>query len=246
MEPTSCNTIRAALMLTLTRSRRTLQTPEIARHLARCPECLALRSHLFGLLLPGSAEPTEGCDACQDDLAAYVDLSLDAGARAAAEAYPHAWWHLWGCASCAEVFVQTAALASAERRGALPPMPVARRASPRPRLIGRLAVAPQALARLFQVHELLGTPYGGKDELVLDENESEGYSFQLSVHREPGGTWAILVAVIPPALGEAVVQVGAQTFCAPFDGQGIAQVAGIPASLFRDGQPAISVAIKAS
>jgi anti-sigma factor RsiW len=232
-------------MLTLTSSRRALQTAQIARHLTHCPECLALRSHIFGLLLPGSAEPAADCDACQDDLAAYVDLSLDDGARAAAEAYPHLWWHLWGCASCAEVFAQTAALAGAERRGALPPLPIARQAAAGPRVIGRLAVAPQAIARLFQVRGALGSAYGGADDLVLDEGEAGGYGFQLSVHSEPGGTWAILVTVIPPVEGQAVVQVGAHTFTASFDGQGIAQVTGIDASLFRDGQPAISVAIEA-
>jgi len=123
-------------MLALTNSRRALQTPQIARHFMRCPECLALRSHLFGLLLPGSAEPSEDCDACQDDLAAYVDLSLDSGARAAVEAYPHTWWHVWGCTSCAEVFVQTVALASAERRGALPSLPV----GPDPRFMSPAAL----------------------------------------------------------------------------------------------------------
>lgn len=245
MEPTSCHTVRSILMLTLTNSRRALQTPQITRHFTHCPDCLALRSHLFNLLVSDRAEPVEDCDACQDDLAAYVDLFLDAGARAAAESYPHTWWHLWGCASCAEVFAQTAALASAERRGALSPLPIARPNPAEPRVIGRLSVAPQAVARLFQIRELLGSAYGGEDELILDEGEDDGYSFQLSVHREPGGTWAILVTVIPPVEGQAVVQVGANTFYAPFDSQGIAQVTGIDASLFRDGQPAISVAIEA-
>ncbi|HMQ34644.1 MAG TPA: hypothetical protein PKD53_28165 [Chloroflexaceae bacterium] len=244
MAPTSCDSTRGAILLTLTNSRRPLQTPEIARHLGRCPECLALRQHLLGLLSPGAGHPPDSCSACQEDLAAYVDLSLSAGARAAAETYPHTWWHLWMCQSCAEVFAQTMTLAAAERRGALPPLPVAPSATAGPRVIGRLAVAPQAVTRLFRARELFGSTIGGDEQLVLDEDESGGYSFQLSVQREPGGTWSVLISVIPPAVVEAVVQVGGATFRAPFDRQGIAQVTGVPAALLRDGGSPIAVSIQ--
>lgn len=245
VSPISCDTSRAALLLTLTSSRRPLQTVAIARHLARCPECQALRLHLLSLLLPGVDVPEVPCDQAQEDLAAYLDMTLDAGAHEAATAYPQVWWHLWACADCAAIFAQTAALASAERSGALPPLPVAQPATAGRRVIGRLAVAPQMVARLLQTRALLGRAYGDSEELVLDEDESGGYSFQLSVHPEPSGSWAVVVTVIPPVSGQAVIQIGTAVFHAPFDAQGIAQVTGLAEDLFRDGTPAVSVAIEA-
>jgi hypothetical protein len=242
----TCDEIRAALLLTMTRSQRPQPTPKLAQHLAHCPDCQALRSYLFGLLLPRTDEPTTSCAECQDDLAAYVDLSLDLGARVAAETYPASWWHLWSCPACAELFTYTAALATAERQRALPALPLIRPTAPQRRVIGRLAIAPGIVGRMIQTRELLGRAYGGEDDLVLDEAETEGYSFQLSLQREPAGTWEIRVGVIPPVVGQAVIQVGTTVFQAPFDLLGVAHVAGVPTMLFRDGQPAISVTIEAA
>lgn len=121
MGPASCDEIRSALLWTLTSSRLPLQTFALSRHLVRCPECQALRSHVLGLLLPGADEPA----------------------------------------------------------------------------------------------------YGDQGEIVLDEDESGGHSFQLSVHPEPDGTWAIIVALIPPVTGQAVIEIGDALFYAPFNAQGV-------------------------
>ena len=44
--------------------------------------------------------------------------------------------------------------------------------------------------------------------------------------------------------GLAVVRIGEATFQAPFDGNGVATIADVPAHLLRDGQPAILVTIE--
>jgi hypothetical protein len=242
----TCDEIRAALLLTMTHSRRPQPTPTLSQHLADCADCQALRSYLFTMLLPGNDEPTTSCAECQEDLAAYVDLSLDLGVRVAAEAYPGSWWHLWSCPTCAELFTYTAALATAERQCALPALPLAHAPAPQRRVIGRLALAPGVVGRMMQTRALLGRAYGGEEDLVLNEAEANGYSFQLSLQHEPEGTWEILVSVIPPVVGQAVIRVGATVFHAPFDPLGIAHVSGVPTALFRDGQPAVSVTIEAA
>jgi hypothetical protein len=240
----TCDEIRAALLLTMTHSRRPQPTLKQAQHLAHCHDCQALRRYLYQMLLAGIDQPTTSCAACQDDLAAYVDRSLDLGARVAAEAYPDLWWHLWSCPACAEVFTYTAALATAERQHALHALPLAYVHAPQRRVIGRLALAPGVVSRILQTRELLGRAYGGEDDLVLNEVESDGYSFHLSLQREPAGTWEIRVGVIPPVVGLAVIRVGTTVFQAPFDPVGIAHVTRVPNILFRDGQPAINVTIE--
>lgn len=244
MKPDICDHIREALLLTQTSNRTPQQTPALAQHLACCAECRAFRRHVFAMLRPNAPEPEVGHEACQADLAAYVDLSLDAGARDAAAAYPHVWWHLWDCAACATVFVQTTALARAERTGALPPLPIAK-PPVRRRVIGRLAVTPQAVARVVQMRVQFGAAYGSGDDVLLDESEDEGHSFQLSLRRAPNGMWAVLVSVVPPVSGVAVVRIGGTSFQAPFDLNGVATIGDVPAELLRDGQPAILVAIEA-
>ncbi|MBP1467300.1 hypothetical protein EYB53_016425 [Candidatus Chloroploca sp. M-50] len=248
----SCNDIREALLLTLTSTHKPLQTPAIARHMRRCPECMALRTHILGLLLPGADEPRGGCQACHDALAAYVDRSLDAGARAAAVAFPQVWWYLWECADCTEVFVRTSALATAEREGRLLPpfssrVPVRRPvpSPPRPhRLLGRIAVPSQMVVRMIQAREALSVAYGDDEDLFITEVEQEGYSFQLSVHPQTDGTWAIRVCVIPPVVGHAVVQLGVNRYQAPFDAQGIAQVIDLSAEQLRQDQGTLMVMIE--
>jgi len=246
VDTTLCFRTHAALLMTLTRSRQPAQTPDIALHVARCSECQALRVYVLEQLLPGVDIPTDSCSVCDADLAAYVDMHLDQSASAAAAAYPHVWWHLWSCTDCAEIFAQTATLAGAERAGILSPLPTAKATlAKRRRVIGRLNVAPQVVARFVQTRALLGIAYGAEEPVVLDEGEDDGYSFQLSVQREPDGTWKVLVSVVPPVFGVAVITIGESTFQVSFDPQGIAQISGVPATLMHDGRSAISVSIEA-
>jgi hypothetical protein len=180
------------------------------------------------------------------DLAAYVDMTLDQGVHTSATAYPHVWWHLWSCASCAEIFAQTATLADAERTGVLLPLPVARVTPIQQRqVIGRLSAAPQVVARFIQTRALLGVAYGAEEPVVIDDGDDAGYSFQLSVQREPDGTWHILVRIAPPIDGVAVITISNATFQVPFDPQGVAQISGVPAALLHDSRSAITVSIEA-
>jgi hypothetical protein len=242
MQPGSDEQTQAALLLSQTSTHEPQQSPVLARHLAGCRECQAFRRHIFAQLHP-IAPPQVGHEACQADLAAYVDRLLDAGSLAAARESPHVWWHLWECADCAAIFVQTAALARAERAGALPPLPITPPPARR-RVIGRLAVTPQVAVHLLQSRALLGAAYGAGGEVVLDEGEDEGHSFQLSLRRSAGESWEILVSVAPPVTGGAVVRVGAATFRAPFDRDGVATISAVPAELLRGGQSSILVTIE--
>jgi hypothetical protein len=147
---------------------------------------------------------------------------------------------------CAEIFAQTAALADAERVDMLLPLPVMSVAPVRQRrVIGRLSVAPQVIARFLQARVLLGVAYGAEEPVVLDDGDDAGYGFQMSVQREPGGTWQILVSIEPPVAGVAVISIGDATFQAPFDSQGSAMITGVQSSLMGDGRSAITVSIEA-
>jgi hypothetical protein len=119
-----CAQGRAALLQALTNSRQPAQTPALAQHIARCPDCQKFRDSVLGQLLPGTSTPTDHCERCQSDLATYVDMTLDEGDHTTALAYPHVWWHLWTCPDCAKIFAQTVALACAERTGDIPSLPI--------------------------------------------------------------------------------------------------------------------------
>lgn len=245
VKPDSDEQTQAALLLSQTSTHEPQQTPALARHLVGCLECQAFRLHVFTQQLPAASPPQVDHEACQADLAAYVDRLLDDGSLAAARAYPHVWWHLWECVDCATIFVQTTALAQAERAGTLPPLPIAPAPRRQPRVLGRLRGTPQVLARMFQARSLLGAAYGAEDDIVLDEDEDAEHSFQLSLRRGAGERWEILVSVDPPVIGRAVVQVGTALFQTPFDDNGVATVGALPAELLRDDPPAIQVAIEA-
>jgi len=235
----------AALLRTLTSSREPIHAPALAQHIAGCAECQALRLYVLGQLCPGADISADSCAQCEGELAAYVDLTLDEGASAAAAAYPHVWWHLWSCVGCAEIVVQVAALAAAERAGDLPALPVTSTApSHLRRVIGRLMVAPQALARIVETRALLGVAYGAEDLMVLDEGEDHDQSFQLHLQREAGGTWQVLVQVEPPINGVAVITIGDTSYQAPFDAYGIAEIRGVSDELLRASGTAISFSIE--
>jgi hypothetical protein len=228
-------------MQALTNRRKPAQTPALAGHIAGCAECQALRRSVLDRLLPGVGAPADTCAAGEADLAIYIDTLLDQGSGAAARAYPHVWWHLWACADCADLFTQTAALAAAERSGALPPLPAA---SAR-RVLGRLFVSSQVIEHFFQSRATLGVAYGSETPIILDESEDDERSFQLSVRRQQDGGWQVLVSVIPPVAGVAVVTIGETTFQAPFGPLGLAEVDGVPAGLLSDGSRSIAISIKA-
>jgi hypothetical protein len=233
-------------MQALTDRRKPAQTPALAGHIAGCAECQALRRSVLDRLLPGAGTPADTCAACEADLAAYIDALLDQGSAAAARAYPHVWWHLWACEDCADLFTQTAALAAAERSGALPPLPAARAAAaPARRVLGRLFVSSQVIEHFFQSRATLGVAYGSETPIILDESEDDEHSFQLSVRRQQDGGWQVLVSVIPPVAGVAVVTIGETTLQAPFGPLGLAQIDGVPAGLLSDGSRSISISIEA-
>lgn len=93
-------------------------------HIAACAECRGATLLLATTVAETSPLNAIGCADCQEHLAAYIDQELEAGAKAAAKSYPQIWRHLWLCASCAETYQLTHALATATKAGDIPPPPL--------------------------------------------------------------------------------------------------------------------------
>lgn len=63
---------------------------------------------LLDELLEHPPVPAEiDCDACDDDLAAFIDLEQEQHTRVAAHTYPQVWWHLWTCPACQDIYLLT-------------------------------------------------------------------------------------------------------------------------------------------
>lgn len=79
----------------------------LVEHTARCATCRGAIALLAAELIAPSLEE---CAACQEGLAAYVDLDLAEGAASALRTYPMVGWHLRICHDCAEIYRLTRAL----------------------------------------------------------------------------------------------------------------------------------------
>jgi hypothetical protein len=81
---------------------------------------------LLLLLAQVSAVPSQvadtSCEACQYDMAAYIDLEWEAGTPTAVREYPHVWWHTVVCSDCFTTYQMTTVLVAAERQGELMPL----------------------------------------------------------------------------------------------------------------------------
>jgi hypothetical protein len=93
----------AAANVFLRRSLNNLPRASI-EHIIGCARCTAslvvlVRSLDDSLIDPGPCT----CAACEQSLPAFVDLEAS-DAALAATSYPSVWWHLWHCASCAELY----------------------------------------------------------------------------------------------------------------------------------------------
>lgn len=84
----------------------------LRKHAVSCSRCRGML-FLTHFELMGRPQPQHrfiSCDVCQQDLAAYIDIMQDQGEWAAAQTYPHVWWHLWTCEECIEIFEDTLTL----------------------------------------------------------------------------------------------------------------------------------------
>lgn len=91
--------------------------------MAACRQCGGRLLLLHAMLRRASIpEQPATCAQCERDLAAYIDLERAADSGAAADAYPHVWWHLWACRDCADAHELTYELLAAEQSGQIVPL----------------------------------------------------------------------------------------------------------------------------
>jgi hypothetical protein len=193
---------------------------------------------LLAAVGPVSLDVTETtCQDCQDDLAAYIDCEQDNGTPAAVRAYPHVWWHLIICPECFTTYQMTRVLLDAERHGELAPLvdvvqPGRSTVVPLPRLLKRLHIPRRFLSRTLAAQPLLGIMRGaGEEDTVLFDEAASGYTMTLSVQKQADARWRVTVGVAPPITGQVVLTFGTTVFRAPFDADGQAVIANVPADL---------------
>ena len=207
---------------------------ELVEHVVGCAECRGALLLLMTTLLNVPAAEGISCEQCQEDLAAYIDEEIAAGARSAARAFPEVWWHLWTCPDCAEIYQVTLAIVTdtpqPERA------PAAASASP----VWLAAVLSATRAWLFELPRSilnlsfdpgpLLVPMGDEDEtpLVLLDREQDGHQIVLDVQPQGDGQWSAQVAVAPPLSGTVSLALGEATYHAPLDAQGHAHLGDLP------------------
>jgi len=249
MQTTSCDQIRAWLLQPGTTSALGPPDELLCSHVAACPTCrgavVLLLTELLHAPLPIDPIP---CDACQAQLAAFIDLEQAQGVAAALMAYPTVCWHLWTCADCAEIYHMTMTLLASERQGELAPIPLApQRPQPRHQQIGQIRLPRALLQRTLAVPSLLGMARGAdEDETVLATEDWPGCQITLSVRRQDDGSWTGSVTAEPPVSGRIVLTLGTSVFTASFDPSGIAVVAAIPRQLLiAPESPAMTLSMEA-
>lgn len=203
----------------------------LTAHVAGCPHCRGALATLLAHLLSQPPAGDTSCDACVDDLPAYVELERAQGTAVAARTYPHIWWHLWTCPDCAEGFENLAWLLDAEERGLLP-------APPSLPGVQRLpAFPPLRLGREF-LHAVFGPQlslgarwHEGDDPLFLGEHDLPGCHVSIHVHQVDRGQWDLEITVEPPLAGQIVVIFGAARYQADLVHGRVARVRAIPSAL---------------
>lgn len=120
MAPSHCERTRQTFREAASGGRLAL-THDLVEHVAGCDVCKGALLLLMAELLHARPEVEElDCPACEQQLAAFLELELDEGYAAAVQAYPRVAWHLWTCPDCAELGRLTRALLEAQRGGDLP------------------------------------------------------------------------------------------------------------------------------
>lgn len=214
--------------------------PELAAHVAGCAHCRGALAAIFAQLLGRPPRPA-GCDACAEDLPAFVEAEAELGAAAAARLFPELWWHLWTCPDCAEAAAAIAAMVAAEARGLIPPPPT----SPTPSaalwpLAGLPALPPISLDRallhaVFVPQLQLGATWGGgADAQFLAEHELPGCRVTIAVRQSDDGHCELEVAVEPPVAGTVVVRFGALRYSGALVDGLRATIGALPLALFTD------------
>lgn len=247
MQPTSCADIRAAIAVTVRSGDPLPDTAAIAAHVATCSLCRGALA-LLALEALGAPPPDPiSHAACQAELAAFIDRER-ADSAAAVRRFPQIWWHLWTCAECAETYLLTRSLVVAARQQPFVYTPIQRQTPSLSEVVLRLS---RSLLNGFfaTLSPDWGAARGGEagEEVLAEKTTRSGHQLTVSVAQQPDQRWRVVVAAVPPFDGSLVIGFGATTFSAPFDTEGSATIADIPAALLTDPQgPELVVGLAAA
>lgn len=207
---------------------------ELCEHIATCNSCkgalVLVLAELLDAPLPAFEVTAQQCD---DDLAAYIDMERHEGAHAAIREYPHVWWHLWTSPGFAETYHLTKVLIEAEDSGDLRPLSVAVPATTHiSRIFPQLRVSSSMLQQAISPRQLLGIARGAdNDAPVFVEEKNAEYTMNITVQLQHDDTWNIIVTMVPPVSGSAVLTRGDTRLTAPFNAQGVACMESVPGTL---------------
>lgn len=204
-------------------------------HIATCVYCrgalLPLVTTLFGV--PQDISEIS-CEDCQQDLAVYVDQELAEGVQAAAQRFPHVWWHLWVCTECAETHQMMLDILSPMDLSSAVAHVKQKVVLHQAVLGGRFEIPRVAFNRQVRMSQRLGVAWGEPDEGIVAFDEVSGaHEIRLILRPHDHGEWQVMVSVAPPISGQSIISFGSEEFRAPFGSDGIAIFTTIPGSLLE-------------
>lgn len=208
-------------------------------HLSGCSSCRA--ALLLVLYVGGAAPPAPeppGCAGCLADLAGLIELEASAPGEAA-HLYPHVWWHLWLCASCADTYALALTLLEADQ-----PMICPLYQAPAIHWLPPITLSRDELRLVLPQRFDASLVMRGAGQRHVIFEDAIGEDCQCTV-------WADLldrercrlsVGVRPPLAGAAALRCGGLCVRANFDARGTAVMPALPiALLLEPGGPDVAI-----
>lgn len=247
MNRATCNDVQHWIKQQTSVAHIMLPPRDLVHHVASCALCQgALLLTIADIVKLMPAMMHTPISVCEEDLAGYMDMERSQGSAPAIREYPHVWWRLWIDPAFAEMYQFTQVLLDAEAKGEIPAMPVPSIVSTsfaRMKQIAQLLVQRTLFTRSMALGASLGS-FADVD-LLTEAESSEGYHVAVSLQKQTKGRWNVIVSVVPPITGHAVLSLGEAVFREPFNPAGEAVVASIPSELLTQAEgPDMMVAIE--
>lgn len=239
MDTPVCSQVQL-LLQTVPKAKSLLSLLErLGEHVRDCTDCkhtLALLAASLGIAAPPSNPSYE---ACEVDLAAYVDLEQAKGSVVAARQFPHVWWSLWLDIESAEVYEGMLYLFAASQEGRLDAMPVPEvlvvNEQPTPRKTYLYTLPRMALSYTINPPAQYGAWRGGDQGAlqILDEEEVEdSYRLSMSVEAQDPEHYSLSFSLEPlPEAVKLIVTIGSVEYQAMFDDNKQAVIHDLPSEL---------------
>lgn len=249
LEAHNCNQILATIASALHTNRPASLGIAIYSHINTCDRCRTGLLLLRGFALdPDQAETDQECASSQADLAAFIELEMQDAALAAAT-YPHVWWHVWTCPTCAETYRFTHMLLDAHQAGELPPLRPPQFTIPsKANIIQQIRLPRDILLLTLPKHgPSRAVMRGTANRYVLfDESQREPEQRQCTIvaQEQADGNWQIIVTKRPARDALLVFTSGDLRLVAPFSPEGTATIGNIdPQVLLEPNSPDIEIGI---